>query len=63
MNYPSSGPDLDLNLNFLSESQDSNLGEVRPCQISCKEEIMKYGGTGHKSSSGESGSLLKQFYI
>lgn len=64
MSYPSLGLDLDLNLNFLSESQDSDLGEVLPWQISCKEEIVKCGGTGHKSSRrSEGGILLKESYI
>lgn len=64
MSYPSLDLDLDLNLSFLSESHDSDLGEVLPWQISCKEQIVKCVETGHKSSRRiEGGIQLKQFDI
>ena len=63
MSYHSLGLDLDRNLNFLSESQNSDLSDVVPWQISCKEEIVRCGGTGHKSSRSEGSIQLKQFYI
>lgn len=61
---PSLGLDLDLNLNFLSESQDPDLHEVLPRWISSKEEIAKCEGTEHESSRRSEGSIqLNQFYI